>query len=208
MESVMMAHVLAGMISLVSGLFVFVLKKGTRFHVRIGNVYFVAMAVVFVSSIYVSILKNNIFLLLIGFFSFYLVYSGIRYNRLRKNRAVSILDIVSTLFFGICFLGMFGLGLFLSIFNPQAGAIILAVFGSIGVFLIKDEFIAFFLKRLPESSNTYFRQHIGRMTGSYIAAVTAFLVNNITFLHPLIIWLAPTALGFLVIRFFSAQYKR
>lgn len=31
------------------------------------------------------------------------------------------------------------------------------------------------------------------MVGSYIASVTAFLVVNIEFLPPVLIWLAPTA---------------
>jgi hypothetical protein len=46
------------------------------------------------------------------------------------------------------------------------------------------------------------------MTGSYIAAFTAFLVNNTSFLTPLVVWLGPTVLGFGVIWYFSRPYQK
>ena len=42
------------------------------------------MAGVFVTSIYMSIVKDNIFLLLVGFFSFYLASTGYRILYLKK----------------------------------------------------------------------------------------------------------------------------
>jgi FtsH-binding integral membrane protein len=37
--------------------------------------------------------------------------------------------------------------------------------------------------------------HGGRMGGAFIASVTAFLVVNNDFMHPLIAWLGPTVIG-------------
>ena len=43
------------------------------------------------------------------------------------------------------------------------------------------------------------KNHIGRMTGSYIAAFTAFLVVNNTFLPPILAWSLPGLIGGLFI---------
>ena len=38
-------------------------------------------------------------------------------------------------------------------------------------------------------------RHVARIGGAYIAAVTAFLVVNVTFLPGLVLWLSPTIIG-------------
>lgn len=48
----------------------------------------------------------------------------------------------------------------------------------------------------PKESNYWLKMHIGQMMGSYIGAMTAFLVNqtdNIP-IHPLFLWFGPTVL--------------
>ena len=76
-------------------------------------------------------------------------------------------------------LGLYSLGTNLSL------AIILLVFGGIGMSLALLESNYFLLKPPDLDSNIFMREHIGRMTGSYIAATTFFLVNNISFFPPL-----------------------
>ena len=67
--------------------------------------------------------------------------------------------------------------------------IVLLVFGTL---LLGFSSFDFFRKKLP--ANPYIL-HAGRIGGAYIAAVTAFLVVNFSFLPPLLVWLAPTLVG-------------
>jgi len=64
------------------------------------------------------------------------------------------------------------------------------------------------LNKPATDQKVYLREHVGRMTGSYIAAFTAFLVNNTSFLTPLVVWLGPAVLGFGVIWYFSRPYQK
>lgn len=205
-EKAMLLHVVAGALSLVTGLLVFVLKKGTSFHVKIGRVYFWCMTVVFITSVYVSVMKNNLFLLLIGFFSFYLVFSGIEYSKVRSITKTTLKHYLQVFSFATCFLIMVLLGLY-SVFTSQmALGIILLVFGGIGASLSWDD-VKFYILRRSRPPRSWMKEHIGRMTGSYIAAFTAFAVNNIHFLPTVIIWLLPTVLGTGVIIYYNKRYK-
>lgn len=49
--------------------------------------------------------------------------------------------------------------------------------------------------------------HIGKITGGYIAATTAFVVVNNTFLPPLLAWLAPGVLGNIYIVYWIRKMK-
>lgn len=200
-------HVVFGFLSLFTGFIVFILKKGTKKHVRIGRIYFFAMLGVFLTSIWVSVLKANIFLLLIGFFSFYLVHSGIRLNQFRKSSIVLFRDRFFTMIYFTCFLGMVGYAILGFIKGYQALGIVLGVFGVIGLLLVKNELRYYFFGFFPTQS-AFIREHIGRLTGSYIAAFTAFAVNNVHFLPPVIIWLLPTVIGSFFIWKFSRPYKQ
>lgn len=199
-------HVVLGFLSLVSGLFVFILPKGTIRHIKIGQVYTFAMFGVFITSVWVSFLKGNLFLLLIGFFSFYLVHSGVRLNRFRKIGKVQFQDKIFTSLYLICFLAMIGYAVLAFAKNHQAMGIVLTVFGSIGLLLIKNEVRYYFFYFSPDN-RAFIREHIGRLTGSYIAAFTAFAVNNIYFLPPVVIWLLPTLIGSFFIWKFSKPYQ-
>lgn len=206
-KALLVVHVFAGLLSLLTGMMEFILQKGTVFHKRIGKLYYLAMFIVFLTSVYVSITKGNWFLLLIGIFSFYLVQSGVRFNTYRVKNDLKLTDQFRVLFYGLSFVTMVLLGL-ISLKQNLSLGIILLVFGGIGMSLIALESKYFLFKRPVHDKNIYMREHIGRMTGSYIAATTAFLVNNIRFLPTVVIWLAPTVLGFLVIFYFSRPYRK
>jgi uncharacterized membrane protein len=205
-EKAMLLHVVAGALSLVTGLLVFVLKKGTSFHIRIGRVYFWSMALVFITSVYVSVMKNNLFLLLIGFFSFYLVFSGIEYNKIRSITKTTWKQYTHVFSFGACFLIMVLFGLYAVFTSQMALGIILLVFGGIGASLSWND-VKFYIFKRPREPRSWMKEHIGRMTGSYIAAFTAFAVNNIHFLPPVVIWLLPTVLGTGVIIYYNRRYE-
>lgn len=207
LQLILWIHVIAGALALITGLFSFLLKKGGKGHVNFGKIYYFAMTIVFITSIYVSFMKNNVFLLLIGFFSYYLVYTGILYNRVRMVTKTAIVDYLRIFFFTLCFAAMIGIGVFAILKGNYSLSIVLMVFGSIGARLSYLDIQFFILKKARTQKNHWMKDHIGRMTGSYIAAFTAFAVNNIQFLPPLVIWLAPTVLGFGVIFYYNRKYR-
>ena len=57
------------------------------------------------------------------------------------------------------------------------------------------------------SEKAWLYRHIGKMSGAYIATVTAFLVTNIHFLPSTIVWLAPTVIGTPLIAYTIRKYK-
>ena len=199
-------HVLAGIVALITGLMIFLLKKGTVLHVNIGTIYAYMMYLTFITGTVVSIIHSNLFLLTVGFFSFYMVLTGVRYNRIRSVAMVKGLDKFITVFFAICFLFMFSLGVFAFMKGVNGLGIILTVFTAIGVSLLRHDFSFFLRKRQPKEHLFWKREHIGRMIGSYIAATTAFAVNNIHIEPDFITWLLPTALGIPLIIVYTKKH--
>lgn len=143
---------------------------------------------------------------MIGFFSFYLVHSGIRVNRFRLTGLVSTIDKIFVVFYALVFFLIVSLSFLTALKSNWTPAIILGVFGAVGASLSYTD-IKIYLLRKAFSQKALIKDHIGRMSGSYIAATTAFLVNNVYFLPPLILWLGPTLIGTLIIGWFSKPYK-
>jgi uncharacterized membrane protein len=198
-------HVFCGISSLISGLFVLFLKKGTSIHNRIGWFYFAAMSGVFLTSIIVSIYRLNFFLVLIGFFSFYLVHTGIRYRFVKSATESNLWDRTTTIIYGFIYLFLIGFSIYAFIKGATSLGIILSAFGLIGISLWKTD-LKYFVQQKNFSAKHWLGEHIGRMIGSFIAAVTAFAVNNIHFEPGVVVWLAPTLLGFPLIMYFNKKY--
>jgi hypothetical protein len=64
-----------------------------------------------------------------------------------------------------------------------------------------------FNKSKPFTKNQWLIRHITRMVPAYIATVTAFLVVNVSYEYPLVIWLAPTVLFVPVIIYNIRKYR-
>ena len=81
------------------------------------------------------------------------------------------------------------------------------VFGTIGsVFLFQD--IRSFIRPPKEKMHWWFT-HIGSMAGSYISAITAFVVVNIQLpQHNWVLWVLPTAIGSVLIARTIRMYKK
>ena len=84
-------HIAGGMTALVTGLFAIIAEKGKRPHRISGKLYFWGMLLTCASALYISITKQNLFLLHIGLFSLYMVYSGFRSIQ-NKTLHPSLLD--------------------------------------------------------------------------------------------------------------------
>lgn len=199
-------HVAAGGVALLAGLLAILSLKGKKLHLLSGKIYFWAMAAIFFTAIPIAIPKQNIFLLCISVFSFYMAFSGYRFTRLKRITAPPRFDQAVAVLAAAAGLGMIGWAgwILMQQFSPMA--VILAVFGAFSAGMALQD-----LRRFASRENVkgrYIIGHLIRMEGSYIAAITAFLVNNFTHLPPLVIWLTPTLLGTIGITLSARHYRK
>jgi uncharacterized membrane protein len=193
--AVLMAHIASGFTGLLSGTAIMVLPKGGLFHRRLGRVFFWAMAGIFITSIFMSLVKANWFLLCIGFFSFYLAASGYRILYLKplkkftqKPGKVDHLLGISGIMAGI---GMWILSGML-IKDGDIFGVVPAVFGTISISLA-IRWYRMFVKP-PTQKNHWVRTHAMRMSGAFTSTVTAFVVVNVQTGPSWFWWLLPTAI--------------
>jgi uncharacterized membrane protein YsdA (DUF1294 family) len=189
-------HVLAGCVSLLAGLGAIIFRNKIKQHRPFGSVYFWAMTVVFVTSLYVSLYKQNWFLFFISIFTYHACFTGVRSLKLKKlhlDQKAKWYDWTIDSINILVNLSLLTIGTLVIIKGNLQFGIVCAVFGSIG---IRGSYsnIQRYRGKIKEK-NYWLMQHIGGMLGSYIGAFTAFLVNNNNrWIHaPEIIgWLGPT----------------
>ena len=204
-------HIVAGAISLAAAAVAIVSSKGRRLHRLAGRVYVLAMAAVFASSVALSLATNDLFLMTVGIFSFYMVLSGYRALYLKQPAAsldlryrVGALDKGAAQFTLIACSAMATYGGVYWYTEPLAP--VLVVLGSVGSLMAYADLKRF--RKPPSDPRAWFFTHMIRMLGGTIASVTAFLVNTGDMLPPLARWLAPTLIGTAVITIWVTYYKR
>ena len=166
------------------------------------------MTGVFVTAIALAIIKSLAFLFMVGFFSYYFVVRGYRQLYLKglgRTQKATGLDWFIT---GIALL--FGLGLVGWAVYQKLAAIsfwpVPLTFGIISTsFAIAD--IRLYLNG-PKHKQHWLSSHIVSMGAGYIATWTAFVVTNIRFLPPVLVWLAPSAIGAILISYSVRKYTK
>ena len=192
---VLILHISCGTIGLICGSVAMFSNKTKKNHKKNGKAFFYAMLGIFVSSIYMSIVTNNFFLLLIGFFSFYLAATGYRILFLKKLATTSIQPNWVDYILGAAGLlaGFFliGLSIYL-VMHKNMFATVTLTFGALSLFLTYADYKKFYM---PITNKLFWiGNHAGRMGGAYTATITAFLVVNIKIEQSWIVWLLPTIL--------------
>lgn len=187
----------AGFSALVFGAIAFALKKNTPKHKPIGKIYFWCMTIIFITAIFLSITKGRIFFFYIAVFSYYstlIAYRSLKLKNLHKGDGPYVIDWAIEIIAGLTFLGMMGFAVQIYLKHGNAGAIVPLIFGGMGVWGVSRN-IQLFLKG-PKETLYWYKKHIGNMMGSYIGAITAFLVNQSEHIpiNPTILWLAPTGI--------------
>lgn len=195
-------HAIAGGIALLSGLVALSTKKGSPVHKGMGKVFFYSMLASATVAIIVAGIPGhkNPFLLSIGLFSLYFLLSG--YFSLRLKKQGYPFTIFITLAWVLLAIGI-GLIAF-PLIKYGSIQIVPLVFGIFGiVFAIRE----LRLYRHPEKVyQSWMSLHLGKMTGGYIAAVTAFVVvNNI--LPGAIGWILPGLIGGVYIGWWIRKLK-
>lgn len=205
---VLILHILGGFSALATGALAMLTRKGGRVHRLNGKIYFGGMTAVFISAVILSVAHHIPFLLMVGFFSYYMVVRGYRalyLKKLGRGQKAGTLDwaIILAAAGFVFYLVIWG------IIQATVGngfGYVGMVFGGLGSsFLISD--IRKFLRPPTEKMHWWFT-HIAGMCGGYIATVTAFVVVNVRLNPEWITWLLPTAIGGPLIFRTVAKYKK
>jgi uncharacterized membrane protein len=204
-------HIIGGSVGLFTGTINLVRKKGDKNHKLIGKIFAYSMLTAGCSSFVLSILHPNYFLFMIGVFTIYLVATGYRYIYLKmlgNDQRPTILDwaiTISMLLAGLLFIG---LGIRHLLAHNNFG-IVFIVFGWLGLRSVKTDFGNY--KGKLKEKNYWLLAHLQRMTGGYIAAITAFLVVNAKYspivLPPIMVWLLPTVILTPLIFAWTKKYR-
>lgn len=199
-----LVHVILGSIALSAGIFAIIFKKGSKNHKLAGIIFYYFLLVSSIMAIIITFLPGhkNIFLLCIGVFSTYLVYTGYRSLKYRKSKP-SLFD----KFFAVILMA-FGLGLLFigvrSLINENSMGIVAIVFGGLASWLSIGDLRSF--KDLKKLKKMYLRLHVSKIMGAFIASTTALIVNN-QILPGAWGWLAPTVIGTFYITYWSRKLR-
>lgn len=204
-------HIITGLVLLLLGALQIILPKYGLRHRNIGTAYFLTMFIVTISSMIIALYRIFIeensglwFLFDVSLFSLYMCSSGFLLARVKNRRSLQ----------GINYLPIAGMligsGLMILAFNfllkgEMSAAMIAFVFGSIQTMFSLFDFQYFVREKRSKKhgEQTWKALHIGRMIGSYIAAVTAYLVNAVTIGPIWVKWLGPTIIGTALIIYFT-----
>lgn len=153
------------------------------------------MSLIFVSAIYLSLIKSNVFLLCVAFFSFYQCLVAFRALRLKKihiNQEPTKFDWFIEIVFCSAHISFVAFAVYQFILGNCSIGIVSFVFGVTGLNANRSTINR--LKGKITEKNYWLIAHVSGMLGSYIGAVTAFTVNNNQRLGmpDLLAWLGPT----------------
>ena len=182
-------HIAAGTVGLCSGTLVMLLPKGNALHRKIGKIFYFGMAAAGFFSLLLALWHSNRFLFIIGVFTLYMTISGKQYIRFQNgdvqpNVSNWFLTVIMLLFAIIfIFLGV-------AILTRDIFGWVYLSFGGISINFVLQDWANFRGKNASKPFGLL--GHLQRMTGAYIASLTAFLVVNVRFLPALVVWLLPT----------------
>ncbi|MBW1296131.1 hypothetical protein [Aquimarina litoralis] len=196
-------HAFFGSIGLVSGFISIIGKKGRFYHKKGGIIFSVSMFISSLIAIPITLLPNheNLLLHLLSIFTIYLVISGNRVLKFKKNHTLGIIDIVITSIMGLVFIGMIVTGIYYRI-NEIPKSTLFFFFGGFGIMAtIRDIKLYKTFKTNPKA---YLSNHLGKMSGAFGAAVTAFLLAALDS-STLWVWLSPSVITLLFVTFWRRK---
>ena len=202
-------HIAAGATALLSGLVPMLGRKGGLWHVRAGRVYTACMVIVALTAVSLCLLQpvtlGRLFLTGIAVLSFYLSFTGWRAAR-RRSAILPLPDRLLAFVVLLTGLLMIGTGI-------RLGAVLFTFFG--GLLCLFAGLDTWRSLRPRTGVEPWLIRHFTRLGGSYISAATALIVVNIGRWLPaeapawtsLVVWLAPTFIGSLLIVHTVRRYR-
>ena len=204
-DAVLFLHIVAGVTALLAAGTALGCAKGAAWHRRAGLSYVLAMLAVTLTTFVLVALRPNLFLFVIGVFSFYLVFTGWRAGAQRDGRP-RWSDHLAGVAMALTGAAMLAIGA-MRLFGPGgAEPVILLVFGSIGLTMALSDWRDW--RRGPITGKARIARHLTRMLAGSIATITAALVVNLSFLPLLVVWLGPTVLITPLIFLWNARILR
>ncbi len=200
-------HALFGGLGLITGVLSIIAKKGSPLHKKTGKLFSIGMLTSSLISLPIAWMPNheNLFLFLIGLFTIYMVLAGNRALtfKSRDKKQANWMDKTisgSMLFISVFMMLLGGYGIITGVTN----SILFLFFGGFGVFMTIKDFR--FFKTFMNTKNLWLANHIGKMIGSFIASITAFIVAGIG-IESLIAWITPSILGTIYIIYWRRKTK-
>lgn len=195
------SHIVCGGIVLLLGIYQMLNRKGSKNHVLIGRVYVGAMWWICLSAwAIISFYRFSAFLMVIAVLTFHASFVGVRIFRRKKAKSEKWYDwgvSIITSLFGVGII-IYGARLYLNTPNTIL-AFLCVLFGIFSLFNGAQD-LRFFIRNPTVEKNWWLQQHISAMGGSYIAAITAFAVQNPNLFMPnssyqWLLWILPGAIG-------------
>jgi hypothetical protein len=221
-----LSHILAGVLALVIAPVAMIVRKGGVNHRRWGKVYYWSMAWIFVSTAALVLFRPNIFLLAVGVLSFYQAFSGERVLRMKRPerdrpQAIDWAGASVAVASGAAVI-LWGAGLALGLIGGEQPGDLALAFSALGIFFglaVIQAGIADMrrFRAPPGEPRAWWYHHMSGMLGSYVGAVTAFMVQtvsrwmyNVEALAPYawVVWVLPAAVGSPLIALWIASYRR
>tara|TARA_B100001765_G_scaffold201973_1_gene155647 strand:- start:97 stop:711 length:615 start_codon:yes stop_codon:yes gene_type:complete len=190
MDILLKIHICTGTIALIAAAVAVLSEKGKSLHIKAGQFYVFGMACVFLTAVPMSIMTNNLFLFLIGIFSFYFAFSGWRFAKNRSGKPAKI-----DWFAIYCMILTGGFMLLTATWYfmmDRMDYIPLIVFGFLALSLGYQDFVT--SKTQTAKGKERIAKHLTNMMGGSIAVITAVLVVNIDTEPRWIFWILPTIL--------------
>ncbi|TAG45158.1 MAG: DUF2306 domain-containing protein [Cytophagia bacterium] len=203
-------HIVGGFVGLLSGTLNIVRQKGDKNHKIVGKIFFVSMLIGGTSSLVLSCLRPNYFLFMVGVFTLYMVVSGQHYLKHKQQDKLgsNLIGWIITIFMLVVGLLLVSI-VVLVIIKSNSFGFVFITFGSIGLIFVRQDFKNYNNK--TNIKNYWLIAHLQRMTGCFIAALTAFLVVNAQYfpeqIPSFIYWLLPTIILTPLIIKWSREYK-
>lgn len=201
---ILIIHITAGTIALLTALAALVTTKGGSKHVKAGRMYAGAMTLVFLSALPLAFLGADIFLSLIAVFSFYLVFAGWRFARNRRGKP-QLADWAAVVIMVLVGLGMWVYAAYLWQASDSQW-VTMGLFGGIALALGVTDGRTYW--RQTATGKRRIARHLTNMLAGTIATVTAVLVVNVDTNPIWLGWILPTLVISPLIVWWNIRTKR
>jgi hypothetical protein len=205
-------HIAVGTITLISGVLAMSTKKGQKNHRLYGKLFFWSMAITCLLGLNASIFREGLLLFIpIALISFYQVATGYRILYIKNlHKGQKPLWIDWTLTIGMLATTMaFVIWGIISLQTDIFLSIVLFAFSTIGMYCCGVDL--FHYTKKPTDRNYWLFIHIFRMSHGFIAALTAFLVNNsklFKFMPQVLLLIIPISIGQPIITYVIWTYRK
>ena len=196
-------HVVAGNLALLSAAGAVVFAKGGRAHAWTGRAFALGMTIIFLTAVPMTLIRPNLFLLLVALFNFYLVSTG--WLRAKNRSGVptraewALAGAMALVTVGMAIRGVMMLSAGVSM------GVVLIAFAAIGGLLAFRDLSG--LRAQIFRGKERIVSHLNRMLGGTIGAITAFVVTNVRFEPAFVLWLLPSLVLTPVIVYWSRKIR-